>query len=864
MSINTKTSVADEAYNAQQSVFKERARKIVMAKFEKAIEHSKIVVGDLDPEKIRAKKKANRDDKDGKQIDAGSWSTADFMGKYHVAHLANRFPIPGSAIAIDKWRMDHREDVKDQIEANVREKQRQTKVATKAKLIRAEFNLKTDHDVRFNNRGDEVERLLNHKDKTCRDLETAANAIQKQFADQDATETPAFVQDAKDGNMERMELVLRHEFAGEELMAGMTEWEMLQHQSAMERMDLYRIPNIDMVDPLYGNTALMYAVDRGDVPMVRLLFKYGANVNFCNHLGESPIHHCWREWDIKRVSAMQKAVKLNTTYKLVRMLLDQGAVVDAVETTHRYNVFHLTALYGPGDLMQYLLQQYPQSDLFAQDKKGRTPLAICQQLGKTKSHAFESANLLKRWHACQKQLKLAEFYKDWSKYLKDPKRTLINLTGSEIMDELMKDERKHRGKRFARGNEFERHDDPLTDYDPVGAEKEDQLKHEQMVVAQNARDFEMLKHATPKAPHPGEFLKIRLDDYLHRGAFPGFIDRQGKSLLPGEDNEVADQYCVTKEQLDAKKRVEKEAEDKVRREDDLADMKVQDPLRWRRIMTAREIVKDTPETLAARAKESAMQREAIFALPAGSVKIDLTEYGRPAHVSKIARSMDCAKNNKIHSDPLKSSNRIQERYINQGAFATQLLTADQKKGMQEKGKAVSEEEEEAAGELVGGIMDSADARGDAAKGNPAAAGEKLREEDMTEDPRKLLYGRTRAPINQPYARTSGYTFGARGLVKVGGEWRTPADRVRPNHSNMSGPIADPWGGCDQDYVSVNPEEDRFSKMPIEGFNNILGRDTYQPSKNDPRGTVLEIAQMRLQMGRSVDGDEVGLQARRLD
>ena len=176
--------------------------------------------------------------------------------------------------------------------------------------------------------------------------------------------------------------------------------------------------------------------------------RYGANPSILNFLGESPVHHCWRSWDMAFVNAAQKRERSKATVDILRMLVDAGADLNVQDTSHKETPLHLAALYGPTDIVQYLLARKAAPEVL--NHRGERPYDIALRFKGKRSHGHESANLLQRWRSLEKNLKLNEFQHEWTMYLRDKNVTLVGNTAADVLVDLKNDERKAFGTKLAR------------------------------------------------------------------------------------------------------------------------------------------------------------------------------------------------------------------------------------------------------------------------------------------------------------------------------------------------------------------------------------------------------------------------------
>lgn len=114
----------------------------------------------------------------------------------------------------------------------------------------------------------------------------------------------------------------------------------------------------DINNKLERQIALKWACAQGDLPVVRRLLRVGANVNFVDDAGETPLF-----------SAASKGC-----LEIARLLLDAGATTTINQGNHESGrtAFHEGALNGHIDIVQLLLEQGV--DINRRTKKGSTAL----------------------------------------------------------------------------------------------------------------------------------------------------------------------------------------------------------------------------------------------------------------------------------------------------------------------------------------------------------------------------------------------------------------------------------------------------------------------------------------------------------
>jgi ankyrin repeat protein len=103
-------------------------------------------------------------------------------------------------------------------------------------------------------------------------------------------------------------------------------------------------------------TALCFASENGYLEIVKILLDHGANPNFADEFGRTPLH---------RAALMRYE-------KVVDLLLKRGANVNFSDANHHSALHCATALLAKYSLLQILLENGAQIN--AQDFQGNTPL----------------------------------------------------------------------------------------------------------------------------------------------------------------------------------------------------------------------------------------------------------------------------------------------------------------------------------------------------------------------------------------------------------------------------------------------------------------------------------------------------------
>jgi len=98
-----------------------------------------------------------------------------------------------------------------------------------------------------------------------------------------------------------------------------------------------------------------------------------------------------------------------------------------------------------------------------------------------------------------------------------------------------------------------------------------------------------------------------------------------------------------------------------------------------------------------------------------------------------------------------------------------------------------------------------------------------------------MYSKT---MNKEYALPPEKSFAQISDEQTGAEPTTRPDKVRPDHKSRADDLADPWTMADRKYVHNDGFEERYSTMPLEGFDIYMGRDPYRASAAEMKNTTI--------------------------
>jgi len=130
-------------------------------------------------------------------------------------------------------------------------------------------------------------------------------------------------------------------------------------------------PNVQY---LYRNTPLHSAACHGDVEMVQVLLKLGANVNIRNDKRRSPLNYI--PIGPFRSDGLPDYYYCQSLANVARLLLDHGAHIDARNDAGR-TPLHTAAYVGLIEVVRVLLERG--ADAGAEDNQGKTPFSLAKE-----------------------------------------------------------------------------------------------------------------------------------------------------------------------------------------------------------------------------------------------------------------------------------------------------------------------------------------------------------------------------------------------------------------------------------------------------------------------------------------------------
>ena len=93
-------------------------------------------------------------------------------------------------------------------------------------------------------------------------------------------------------------------------------------------------------------------------------------------------------------------------------------------------------------------------------------------------------------------------------------------------------------------------------------------------------------------------------------------------------------------------------------------------------------------------------------------------------------------------------------------------------------------------------------------------------------------------MNKEYALPPEKSFAQISDEQTGAKPTKDRNKVRPDHKLQAIDLVDPWNTADRKYVSTDASEERYSTLPLEGFDVFLGRDPYRASVAETKGTTV--------------------------
>ena len=412
-----------------------------------------------------------------REVKEEQWGLVDFLGKYHKHIIKSENPIPGTAVAADDRRERAWSDRLASIRGRIEDIEERHGANVRGRVSHATFELKAQIQKRVGSTLDRIGGVID-------DIDDEVAAIQFEASGQSrrATEAEEAFERERRAKDDRV-VVGDGEFEDEGALAGLSDaakaaeaaanamevlgaaaddrkwWGYVRGRDlfGMEKMFKGGYDRIDQPEPVAGaapGVAVHVATRRGDVDMLRLLLRYGANANTRNALGDTALLSCWAFWRNSHAAdrltqkddeARDRAADHErTTVALLALLLAHGADANAPRQD-RSTALHEAVRRGPVLAVRALLQYGADRDSADVDRE--TPFSISTDQVKADAasdwvygaktapspdHPFglkarfkrrnpdraEIFQLLKLWPAVAAEQKVDEFYQLWDAWMR--------------------------------------------------------------------------------------------------------------------------------------------------------------------------------------------------------------------------------------------------------------------------------------------------------------------------------------------------------------------------------------------------------------------------------------------------------------
>eukprot|EP00603_Paraphysomonas_imperforata_P005001 CAMPEP_0114420954 /NCGR_PEP_ID=MMETSP0103-20121206/4825_1 /TAXON_ID=37642 ORGANISM="Paraphysomonas imperforata, Strain PA2" /NCGR_SAMPLE_ID=MMETSP0103 /ASSEMBLY_ACC=CAM_ASM_000201 /LENGTH=436 /DNA_ID=CAMNT_0001589453 /DNA_START=161 /DNA_END=1468 /DNA_ORIENTATION=+ len=304
------------------------------------------------------------------------WSTHDFYGKYHLSHIKNEHPVPGTQILLETQHNEKKKQDTDRYEAEVKK--------------REEFNEKRrqlkDDSTAFTMRINFASRIGKLTDTTEGHIQENVELFTKKI---EYPNTPKEIKRF----MKNMSLGRYHYIS----FAVTTGYRSLNYQDTTDNL---------------AYTALHIAAAKGFHETVNELLKYKADANIRNALGDLPIHLAWNFWRQPCESKEERLEQEKNTYETIHCLLKWGAFVNSTTSDTGDTPLHFACRLGPLSVVNLLLGF--KGDHMLPNKAGTTPLDVAAENGNE-----DILNVLNCWSGIRSQLVNADFIVQWKAFLAD-------------------------------------------------------------------------------------------------------------------------------------------------------------------------------------------------------------------------------------------------------------------------------------------------------------------------------------------------------------------------------------------------------------------------------------------------------------
>ncbi|CAM9807709.1 unnamed protein product [Scytosiphon promiscuus] len=362
------------------------------------------------------------------------WSITDFIGKFHLNKMTTPNPMPGTATRVEQERNALMENRARSLKKTLDNIETRRRLRVRGRRRKAAITARVEVQATVGFRIDAVQRMYQSAvGSKKKHASTAKYAPDADFR--------AFLQYVETNNVYQVRSRLRDRSA---------------HGADAQRL-------VATAEEKHGNTPLHRAVSLGFVEISGVLLEAGAELDAVNHMGDAPIHCCWRFWgvDACKHGLWRKNPYLMTTKKLkedfarmerdiratvslLRLLTRGGADVD-LQRNNGEVALHTAARRGPFAALWILLLSQATHDIA--DRRHFTPESAAFRAGND-----DAATLLASWPVARLRYLNSEFVQEWMKFLVDPDANLdTDLTAKEVLAQVRMEEHEESTAVRARG-----------------------------------------------------------------------------------------------------------------------------------------------------------------------------------------------------------------------------------------------------------------------------------------------------------------------------------------------------------------------------------------------------------------------------
>ena len=339
-----------------------------------------------------------------------TWRVQDFDGVYHLSRIKNKYPIPGSALRLERDRA---------VGQAYREEQAGLRLAHITERLRQESAHK----------GRVAVELANTRAKY--------GARSHAYAALDKTIAQKRVLFAEQNSRTQREAKARH--ASPNVLS--LEFFKCVRQGSVQRVESYlarALVDVNLVEADgSAQTALKIACSLHRIGIVRALLHHGADANQRDSNGSAPVHAVWAP--LAKIDANDRAErrnKLNAILAILKDLANHGAAME-LRDAEGNSVLHMAAREDACTICAFLLEHVSDAHLEERNKKQQTCIDMIE------SKSSDCFHLIRTWTLFKRHRRLAEFRKEWMAYLKrdDTHPHLeVNPTAAQALVQIEMDE----------------------------------------------------------------------------------------------------------------------------------------------------------------------------------------------------------------------------------------------------------------------------------------------------------------------------------------------------------------------------------------------------------------------------------------